>query len=210
MSFRLTAALGVLGELHVGVIVIGESGRVLLMNRKARSIVERGDALNVIRNHLLTNRADSTEQLRSLIRDAVGGTREHASRSVGVMMLAKNPSGPALGALITPLQFKQFEGVNDRAAAMILIADPDAIIEPSFSVLRRQFGLTRAESRVAECLMRGETIEQAAKSLKISSATVRTHLKRIFAKTATRRQPELVHLLLRGWDADGPAPTRRT
>jgi len=63
-------------------------------------------------------------------------------------------------------------------------------------VFRRLFGLTPAESRLAGILMKGKSLAQAAEELDSSIATVRTHLKRIFSKTGTCRQPQLVYLLL--------------
>jgi DNA-binding CsgD family transcriptional regulator len=58
------------------------------------------------------------------------------------------------------------------------------------------FGLTPAESRLAEMLVSGLTVQEAALQLFISAHTAKTHLKRILSKTGTRRQSELVSLLL--------------
>jgi len=67
--------------------------------------------------------------------------------------------------------------------------------------------LTPAEARLAADLADGLTLEESAERSSTQVATARTHLKRIFAKTRTRRQSELVRLLLRGPSAvvDGSA-----
>jgi DNA-binding CsgD family transcriptional regulator len=62
--------------------------------------------------------------------------------------------------------------------------------------LAAQFGLTAAESRLAVKLAEGRTIAEVAKVAGITMATARTHLRNIFAKTATSRQSELALLLL--------------
>ena len=62
--------------------------------------------------------------------------------------------------------------------------------------LAAQFGLTAAESRLAVRLAEGRSVAEAAKVTGISLATARTHLRNIFAKTATSRQSELALLLL--------------
>jgi DNA-binding CsgD family transcriptional regulator len=44
--------------------------------------------------------------------------------------------------------------------------------------------------------MQGRSLDEASEELHVSISTVRTHLKRIFSKTGTSRQGELVKLLL--------------
>jgi DNA-binding CsgD family transcriptional regulator len=63
------------------------------------------------------------------------------------------------------------------------------------STLRAAFGLTDREAEVASLLAEGASLVVVAKRLRIESATARTHLKRIFEKTCTSRQGELVALL---------------
>lgn len=74
--------------------------------------------------------------------------------------------------------------------------------------LAAQFGLTVAESRLAARLAEGRSVAEAAKVAGISIATARTHLRNIFAKTATSRQSELALLLLTslaGISTNGPS-----
>jgi DNA-binding CsgD family transcriptional regulator len=68
---------------------------------------------------------------------------------------------------------------------------------PQATLLVDAFGLTPAEARLASIIAEGRNPEHAAEELKISRATARNQLKAIFAKTATRRQSELVALLSR-------------
>jgi len=63
--------------------------------------------------------------------------------------------------------------------------------------LASMFDFTPAEVRVAESLLRGHTLEGVALELRLSIETVRSHLKAIFVKTGTNRQPDAVRELLR-------------
>jgi DNA-binding CsgD family transcriptional regulator len=65
------------------------------------------------------------------------------------------------------------------------------------SVVRDAFGLTGREAEVASLLAQGASLVAISRRLRIEPATARTHLKRIFEKTRTRRQTELVALLSR-------------
>ena len=77
-----------------------------------------------------------------------------------------------------------------------MLIDLDRRIEPSVEVLRRIYRLTRAESQVAVRVLHGDGLAPIAEELSVSLTTVRTHLQRIFDKTGTHRQAELVRLLL--------------
>ena len=63
-------------------------------------------------------------------------------------------------------------------------------------LLRRHFGLTPAEARLALHLVAGETLRSAEVKLNITYESARTSLKNIFRKTGTCRQAELVIVIL--------------
>jgi DNA-binding CsgD family transcriptional regulator len=64
--------------------------------------------------------------------------------------------------------------------------------------LKRLYGLTPSEAKIAELLASGTDLPKAAILLNIGLSTVRTHLQRIYGKTDTHHQSELVALLLAG------------
>lgn len=59
-----------------------------------------------------------------------------------------------------------------------------------------QFKLTPSELRVFFAIVEVGGAAQVARVLGISPDTVKTHLKRIFAKTGTNRQADLVKLVV--------------
>ncbi|GLR66645.1 hypothetical protein GCM10010909_13250 [Acidocella aquatica] len=58
------------------------------------------------------------------------------------------------------------------------------------------FGLSRNEARLALALSRGRSIAEAAEEIGISLETARSYSKNVYAKTGTRRQADLVRLIL--------------
>src|SRR5690348_11800972 len=81
-------------------------------------------------------------------------------------------------------------------AAIVFIRDAEQST-PSIEALRGLFGLTAAEAGVALAIAKGRSLDAIAASHRVSLNTARTHLKNILSKTGTRRQAELVALLLR-------------
>ncbi len=59
-----------------------------------------------------------------------------------------------------------------------------------------RYAITPAESRVMMLLVQGMTISEAAEALGISPPTAKTHLARLFDKTGTSRQADLVRLAM--------------
>jgi DNA-binding CsgD family transcriptional regulator len=59
------------------------------------------------------------------------------------------------------------------------------------------FNLTGSELKLLERLVDGESVADAAANLGIEISTARTHLARLFAKTGTKRQAELVTVAAR-------------
>jgi len=90
---------------------------------------------------------------------------------------------------------------------------PDLDGLPEAVRLRAEFGLTKAEARLALCLARGWSLATAAEAFDVKLTTIRSQLQQVFSKTDTSRQAEFVAMLLsRGYGSQRPvgAPTELT
>lgn len=98
---------------------------------------------------------------------------------------------------------------------LVTLRDPELEV-PDPALLRGLFGLTRTEALVAAGLARGLDTAELATELRVRPNTVLSHVKRALLKSGTRRQSQLVALILRSaampphpWlagDAPPPAP----
>jgi DNA-binding CsgD family transcriptional regulator len=85
---------------------------------------------------------------------------------------------------------------GDVACVALFVTDPDAEVRTDPQHMRALFCLTPTESKVAISLMQGASLETTAEQLGMRIQTARVHLKRIFGKTESGRQGELIRLLL--------------
>ncbi len=81
---------------------------------------------------------------------------------------------------------------------MLLIADLDDGAGIEAAALRQMHGFTAAEARLTLQSLPGQDLPTAATALGISVHTAKTLLARVFIRTGTNRQSELVGKILRG------------
>jgi DNA-binding CsgD family transcriptional regulator len=86
----------------------------------------------------------------------------------------------------------------ERAVAAVYVTDPGQIPQRPEAIMSKMYGLTPAQAGVAVLIVRGMSGPQAADKLEVSYNTLKTHLKRIFAKTGTRNQGALIRLIIAG------------
>src|SRR5215469_6284930 len=82
-----------------------------------------------------------------------------------------------------------------RSAVVIDLIRFEDLPVPSEGILKRVYGLSPAEVRIAQGISRGDSLVEVATDTGIRITTARTHLASIFEKTNTRRQAKLVAIL---------------
>jgi DNA-binding CsgD family transcriptional regulator len=174
-----------------GAMLVAPEGCPKLVNRTALSILKKKDGLSLERTGLVADRASDTRLLLKLLHEAIktpemGEPRESPlslpRKKVSSSLVVRVFPGPGLGCW----------ACADNRAALVMLYDHDLSLEVNVNALCRLYGLTRGEAALAAILVRGKSVEDAADELFISPHTARTHLKRIFMKTDTHRQTELV------------------
>ena len=192
------AALAALDQIPVGVIIVDDAGTVLDSNHVANEVMSSNDGLIVDRYGLKGHTRETTLALHELIATAISPDRQLDPDATDTILLDRPSGRPSLAVTIGRLPLaSRFLG-TDRRAAAIYITDPQNPFDLDPSKLIRLYKLTPAEARLAAHLARGSRLEDAAIDLGVSLNTVRTHLKRIFSKTGTDRQAELVRLIVSG------------
>jgi len=184
-----------LDRLPIGVILLARDGSATFCNRAARAIVDRRDGLAVDKDGLRAASSASTTALRRQIGEAVACATGESSTGGGALRLAR-PSGKRdLRVLVSPVPSRNQWGHEATAAALVLVSDPDDVLEPNAEIIARLFGFTPTESVVAVRLAAGDRVEDIAEQLGLSMNTVRWHVKHLLDKPGVRSQAQFVRLL---------------
>jgi DNA-binding CsgD family transcriptional regulator/PAS domain-containing protein len=193
-----TSAMNVrraLDRLAQGVLLVARTGRVLHRNAAAAAIVEARDGLTIHAGALRAIRPGDTSVLRAAIHRAAPAGRSGSPRQERLDVV--RPSGRrAYVVLVTPVTSGLVTPALDSPAAMVFVADPERFVAPPGHRLRTLFGLTRSEVRVALALLDTPNAALAARKLDVRVSTIRSHLRRLFLKTHTTGQADLIRLLL--------------
>ena len=175
------------------ILLLDERERIVYANRRAAALHAAGDGVRLSDRLVLTHRQDHAKLQGLITRTILDATRPDA----GGAIQARRPSNKRpYAVLVSPVVGRYPTLSSLRPAVCVVIVDPDA--EPSMPVgrLRAVLGLTEAEARLAALLAAGHELREAASRLNITYGAARTRLGVIFQKTNTRRQGELVKLLL--------------
>lgn len=201
LSFQVAASTAALERLAAGVVLLDPDGGVRFSNHAARRVFCR--ASHVVlhkapgqRGAMLALQLRFSRQARefqALVQDAL----QPGTESLRSMQLTDEAGVAVCVVHAAPLcDAAAFLDFGPRNGAMVFLYDLEGAAALPAERLTQLYGLTPAEAGVALEVARGGSSESMAGRLGISVNTVNTHLRRIFDKTATHRQADLLKLLL--------------
>jgi len=208
-AFKLSSHLEELKSLHMGIqealyhsasplILLDEYGLVAFTNQRADMLLERDSGLFIRKNRLATVVNKEKKQLDMLIHEAVATGNNKGTGSGAALRLTSTVGTQRYNLLITPYPDHSVShlGFNRRICAAVFIHDTKQAGRLPPDILKTIYGLTRSEIRLAEAVLEGLSPAEAASKFGVSVNTTRTQLRSLFTKTETKRQSELVRLLI--------------
>jgi DNA-binding CsgD family transcriptional regulator/PAS domain-containing protein len=184
-----------LNALSHGIVVVGPDGKVHHANGAAERLLARAGGLVISSRRLTASNPGEARRLHQLI--AVAASADSELRDSGSMALGGSDQRLPLSVTVSPLRSARDSVLGGDACVMVAVIDPEDRADLDDARLRDLFGLSPAEIRVASAIFAGQSPKEAAASLGVSFFTVRGHLVRIFEKTNTNRQAQLVRVMAR-------------
>jgi DNA-binding CsgD family transcriptional regulator/PAS domain-containing protein len=197
--FAHHALLDVLGQLPTAIVVVDAEAHPLMINAAAEAILAGGDGMLLNGRRLEALWHAERARLGQLIAGACAVASGPSTGAGGHLTITRASGRQPFLVTVSPLPrtYRDRAGRQTRVAAVI-IKDPQAAPHASAESRREiaaLYELTRAEGRLLDLILDGLGLFEAAERLGVSRNTVRTHMKRIYAKTGARRQAELIRRL---------------
>lgn len=184
-----------LDALATGVYLVAREGNIVYMNAAAERQARMGDALRVVNNRLLPTDPKARAELGRIIGEV--SREETGDGPSGHSLAFPSASGAGYVATVLPLERGRRRSIMApfAASAAVFAQDPERTPPMPGEAFANLYRLTCGELRVLLTLAQGLGAKEAADILGIGEPTVRTHLQRLFSKTGTSRQAELLQLL---------------
>jgi DNA-binding CsgD family transcriptional regulator len=174
-----------LDRIDVAAFVIDGLGRLSRANAAGAAMLDRGDGLERVGDRLRCAAATADGALQRALTEAA--RRGAARGGSDVVVVPRRSGGRPLMAFVTGLP---------AGGAAVLARDPERHGPHVEELLQRLFELTPTEARVAVRVASGERPSEVGAVLGMAVATVRTHLKKVFDKTSTTGQAQVVRLVM--------------
>ena len=190
---KAAALADTLDGLAAGMFLVDSSGRLVHANASGRAMLDDGNVLHA-NGRLVARDAQADEAPRG---GSLAGHSDAAPGGNGIAVELTARDGDQFVTHVLPLTSgaRRQAGVGYRAVAAVFVQKSGGSSSLPLDELARQYQLTAGELRVLNAMIEVGGVREAASTLKLSPATVRTHLRHVFEKTGVRRQADLVKLI---------------
>jgi DNA-binding CsgD family transcriptional regulator len=175
--------------------IVDSTGRIIHANLSAHRLIAEASVLRATNGRIAALDLHGGRILRDVFAAAQAGDAAVGKSGIAVPLTAR--TGERYVAHVLPLTSgaRRKAGVSYSAAAAMFVRKAALDLPSPPEAVAGEFKLTPAEVRVLFAIVEIGGVPEVAPVLGISEQTVKSHLHRIYEKTATNRQADLVKLV---------------
>ena len=194
-SMEAATLADTLDGLSAGIFLVDEADRLIHANESGQSMLDARDVLHLTNGRLGARDPCPGKALHEAFDAAGNGDTAVGIKGMSIPLTARD--GDRYVAHVLPLTSgaRRRAGSRYAAVAATFVHKVALDTQSPHAAIARQFGLTPTELRVLLAIVQVGGVAETAQALGVSEATVKTHLHRVFGKTDTARQAELVKLV---------------
>ncbi len=194
VTIQRDEARSALDRIAMGIAILDPDMRITYANEGADEILSDPEsALGLRQGRLFARQPADQRQLRQLVEGALRSAQDPLAPAQASMILHGEDGSHSLSACAMPAPPSIGQA---HTSGKVLIALRRLEMATNLVACARQlFDLTDTEAKFASALASGSSLTEAAEAQGVRISTARTHLARIFQKTNTRQQSQLVSLL---------------
>lgn len=179
-----------------GLIVLDEDGAALHLNRIAATLVAEGAPLTILDGSVRLQDERLAPRFDALVRRCGSAALSSSIMAAGSIAVPRPGMSPfVIGVMPFGRQHPQANWTG-LGRVVVTLFDPGRSHIDTRATLREMYHLSDAEADICWRLANGDTLEKMATDTDTTRETLRSQLKRAFAKTGTKRQSELVRSVL--------------
>lgn len=188
-------------QYSTGVVLLDREGRVIYSNALARRFFREPGGITCRDDRLYAATPEDNDKLAGLVDHCIRTAHIKGVISDGYLAVPRGSENkPPLAISVSSHQSNLDPQtlLNRESCVMVLLYDVERRNTTRRYILEQLYNLTAGEALLATGLASGKTIKELAHTYDVSRETLRSQLKRVFQKTRTNRQSDLVKLVLTG------------
>jgi DNA-binding CsgD family transcriptional regulator/PAS domain-containing protein len=184
-----------LDGLSYGVFLVDRTGRIVHANAAGCTLLSVGDPLRAAAGRLVLSDATADQTLREAFAALDQGDAALGVEGIAVSLPSRSSERYVAHVLPLTSGARRRTGIAYTAVAALFVRKA-ALETPLLpQVISRTYNLTPTELRVLLAIVEIGGAPEAAEALGIAVTTVKTHLRRLYAKTGVVRHADLVKLV---------------
>jgi DNA-binding CsgD family transcriptional regulator/PAS domain-containing protein len=196
MAARRTVDIlsGIMQNLSEAILIVDGQCHPVFLNHAAERLLAEDDHLILAHGMLAAASGLETGKLRQLVAAAAGCGGNGLTGSNSALAITCRSGAPPMLLRIRSIPHSAISK-GGRQSHVVAVFTGTTEMTESVRQLHDVYHLTPAEARLAALILRGYSLHAAARRLHVSNNTARTHMKRIYDKTETHRQVDLIRLV---------------
>jgi DNA-binding CsgD family transcriptional regulator len=184
-----------LDGIGAGLFFVDASGRIVHANTSGQGMLAQGVLARGTSGKLAPYDASAEQGLDEIFGITESGDPDAEPRGGAISLTARD--GEHYVAHVLPLTSgsRRQAGASSEAVAAVFVKKAALDMPLPRDIIAKFYKLTPTELRVLFAIVQVGGVPDVAVSMGISPSTVKTHLRRLFAKTGTDRQADLVKLV---------------
>jgi DNA-binding CsgD family transcriptional regulator len=184
-----------LDQLASAMFIVDSTGRIIHANVAGHRLIGEADVLRAGNGRLAALEAKGGRNLLEVFAAAQAGDAAVGKGGIAVPLTARSGERYVAHVLPPTSGARRKAGVSYAATAAVFVRKAGLDLPSPPEAVASEFKLTPAEVRVLFAIVQIGGVPEVAPVLGVSEQTVKSHLHRLYEKTATRRQADLVKLV---------------
>jgi DNA-binding CsgD family transcriptional regulator/PAS domain-containing protein len=184
-----------LDQISAGVFLVDAAGRIAHANASGRAMLNERCVLRGGGDKVVAIEAGADRELSRTLAMAGDGDATVGAQGIAVPLTARDGGHHVAHVLPLTAGERRRAGAGYAAVAALFVYKAGLASRSRPEAIARLYKLTPTELRVLLAIVEVGGVPEVAEALGVGEATVKTHLHRLFAKTETRRQADLVKLV---------------
>jgi DNA-binding CsgD family transcriptional regulator len=184
-----------LDGISAGMFLVDASGRIVHANAAGHVMLSQANVLRAVDGRLVFNDPQADQTLADTFATAGIGDAAIGAKGVAVPLAARDRQHYVAHVLPLTSGARRQAGASYAAVAALFVHKAALQTPSPPEAIAKAYKLTAMELRVLLAIVEVGGVPEVAETLGVAETTIKTHLGRIFAKTGSSRQADLVKLV---------------